>query len=151
MNRDLTIYLSIMRLSPSSAQFKPALYYQIFIPCDVLCLVIQAVGGALSTQSDGSSKVGVDLGLAGLSLQVIVIFVFIVLSVQYAFRYRKDVQTGKIAGGGVDARFKLFMVFISLALLVIFIRCVFRIYELTDGYSGAAFHDQGAFIGLESV
>ena len=132
-----------MRLSPSSAQFKPALYYQIFIPCDVLCLVIQAVGGALSTQSDGSSKVGVDLGLAGL--------VFIMLSIQYAFRYRKDVKTGKISGGGVDARFKLFMVFISLALLVIFIRCVFRIYELTDGYSGAAFHDQGAFIGLESV
>jgi len=140
-----------MRLSPSSAQFKPALYYQIFIPCDVLCLVLQAVGGALSTQSDGSSQTGVNLGLAGLSLQVIVIFVFIVLSIQYAFRYRKDVRAGKIAGGGVDAKFKLFMAFISLAIIVIFIRCVFRIYELSDGYSGSAFHDQGAFIGLESV
>jgi hypothetical protein len=75
-----------MRLSPSSAQFKPALYYQVFIPCDVACLVFQAIGGALSTQSNGSSKVGVNLGLAGLSLQVAVIFVFIVLSVQYAFR-----------------------------------------------------------------
>lgn len=94
---------------------------------------------------------GVNLGLAGLSLQVIVIFVFILLSIQYAFRYRKDIRTGKVAGGGVDARFKFFMVFISLALVVIFIRCVFRIYELTDGYSGSAFHDQGAFIGLESV
>ena len=140
-----------MRLSPSSAQFKPALYYQIFIPCDVLCLVIQAVGGALSTQSDGSSKVGVNLGLAGLSLQVVVIFVFIVLSIQYAFRYRKDVRAGKVSGDGFDAKFKLFVVFISLAIIVIFIRCVFRIYELTDGYSGSAFHDQGAFIGLESV
>jgi len=140
-----------MRLSPSSAQFKPALYYQIFIPCDVLCLVVQAVGGALSTQSDGSSKVGVNLGLAGLSLQVIVIFVFIVLSLQYAFRYRKDVRAGKVSGAGVDGKFKWFMVFTSLALIVIFIRCVFRIYELSDGYSGPAFHNQGAFIGLESV
>jgi hypothetical protein len=140
-----------MRLSPSSAQFKPALYYQVFIPCDVACLVFQAIGGALSTQSNGSSKVGVNLGLAGLSLQVAVIFVFIVLSVQYAFRYRRDVKAGKFSGAGVDGRFKWFMAFISLAIIVIFIRCVFRIYELSSGYSGSAFHDQGLFIGLESM
>jgi hypothetical protein len=140
-----------MRLSPSSAQFKPALYYQVFIPCDVACLVFQAIGGALSTQSNGSSKVGVNLGLAGLSLQVAVIFVFIVLSVQYAFRYRRDVKAGKASGAGVDGRFKWFMAFISLAIIVIFIRCVFRIYELSSGYSGSAFHNQGDFIGLESV
>jgi hypothetical protein len=140
-----------MRLSPSSAQFKPTLYYQIFIPCDVACLVFQAVGGALSTQSDGSSKLGVNLGLAGLSLQVAVIFAFVVLSIQYAFRYRRDVRAGKISGTGIDGRFKWFMAFLSLAIIVIFIRCVFRIYELSSGYSGSAFHDQGAFIGLESV
>lgn len=140
-----------MRLSPSSAQFKPTLYYQIFIPCDVLCLVFQAVGGALSTQSDGSSKVGVNLGLAGLSLQVVVIFVFIALSIQYAFRYRKDVKAGKASTDGFDGKFKHFMAFLSLAIIVIFIRCVFRIYELSNGYSGPALHDEAAFIGCESV
>jgi hypothetical protein len=140
-----------MRLSPSSAQFKPALYWQIFIPCDGACMILQAVGGALSTQSDGSSKVGVNFGLAGLSLQVIVIFVFIVLSIQYAFRYHSHVKAGKVSGAGVDGRFKWFVVFLSLAMVVIFIRCVFRIYELSEGYSGAAFHDEGLFIGLESM
>ena len=140
-----------MRLSPSSAQFKPALYYQIFIPCDVLCLVFQAVGGALSTQSDGSSQIGVNLGLTGLSLQVAVIFTFIALSVQYAFRFRRDVRSGKASADGVDRKFKHFMIFLSLAIIVIFIRCVFRIYELSNGYSGPALHDQAAFIGCESV
>jgi hypothetical protein len=142
---------SIMRLSPSSAQFKPALYYQLFIPLDFLCLVIQAVGGALSTQSNGSSATGVNLGLAGLSLQVAVLFTFITLSVQYAFRYARDVRAGKVSSQGLDKRFKIFATFISLAILVIFVRCVFRIYELSEGYSGKAFHDEGAFIGLESV
>lgn len=140
-----------MRLSPTSAQFKPTLYYQVFIPADILCLVLQAVGGAMSSQSDGSSQVGVDLGLAGLSLQVIVLFAFIVLSIQYAFRYHSDVKAGKVSSAGLDTRFKHFVVFLSLAVLVIFIRCVFRIYELSEGYNGAAFHDQGIFIGLESV
>ena len=140
-----------MRLSPSSAQFKPALYYQLFIPLDSLCLIIQAVGGALSTQSNGSSATGVNLGLAGLSLQVAVLFVFIALSIQYAFRYARDVRSGKVSGANFDGRFKFFATFISLAILVIFVRCVFRIYELSEGYSGRAFHDQGAFIGLESV
>jgi len=140
-----------MRLSPSSAQFKPSLYYQVFIPLDILCLTLQAAGGGLSTQSDGSSAAGVNLGLAGLSLQVAVIFAFIALSIQYAFRYAHDIRVGKVSSGGFDARFKLFVTFISLAILVIFVRCVFRIYELSEGYSGSAFHDQGAFIGLESV
>lgn len=140
-----------MRLSPTSAQFKPALYYQIFIPADVLCLILQAVGGALSTQSNGSSQAGVDAALAGLSLQVVVIFVFMALSVQYAFRYRRDVKTGKVSGAGLDAKFKLFVAFLSLATVTIFIRCAFRIYELSEGYTGAAFHDEGMFIGLEST
>lgn len=142
---------SIMKLSPSSAQFKPALYFQIFIPCDVLCLVLQAVGGAMSTKSNGSSQTGVDVALAGLSLQVVVIFMFMVLSVQYAFRYRRDVSAGKVSGAGLDAKFKVFLVCLSLATLVIFIRCAFRIYELSEGYTGSAFHDEGMFIGLESV
>lgn len=142
---------SIMRLSPSSSQFKPSLYYQIFIPADVLCLVLQAAGGGLSTQSDGSSRIGVDLGLAGLSLQVIVIAIFIGLSVQYLFRFRRDVKAGTVSDDALDGRFKHFMLFLSLALLVIFIRCCFRIYELSEGYSGSAFHNEGAFIGLESV
>lgn len=150
-DRRLTFNISIMRLSPSSAQLKPSLYYQIFIPADIVCLVIQAAGGGLSTQSDGSSKVGVNLGLAGLSLQVIFIALFIVLSVQYGIRYRRDVKAGKVSGDALDRRFKQFVVFLSLALLVIFIRCCFRIYELSEGYAGSAFHNEGVFIGLESV
>ncbi|KAH0143215.1 hypothetical protein KCU67_g13664, partial [Aureobasidium melanogenum] len=34
--------------------------------------------------------------------------------------------------------------------VLIFIRCAYRIYELSDGYGGSALHDQGLFIALES-
>lgn len=140
-----------MRLSPTSAQLRPALYYQIFIPCDFVCLILQAIGGAFSSQSNGSSQAGVNIGLAGLSLQVVVLFVFIILSIQYAFHYRRDVKAGKVSSAGLDGKFKFFLVCLSLATTVIFVRCAFRIYELSEGYDGAAFHDEGLFIGLEGV
>ncbi|KAG9661535.1 RTA1-domain-containing protein, partial [Aureobasidium melanogenum] len=146
----VTLYRSILQLSPSSASFKPALYYQIFIPCDIISLVLQAVGGAMSSQSDGSSQAGVDIGLAGLAFQVFTLLVFIALAVQYAFQYRKDRKSGRTKSAGLDGRFKLFLVCLSVSLVLIFIRCAYRIYELSDGYGGSALHDQGLFIALES-
>jgi hypothetical protein len=136
-----------MKLSPASARFKPALYYQIFIPCDIISLVLQAVGGAMSSQSGGSSKNGVDIGLAGLAFQVATLVVFIALAVDYALRYRKEPESSKV---GLDGRFKIFLSFLSLATILIFIRCAYRIYELSDGYQGKALHDEGLFIALES-
>lgn len=147
----LTCDVSILQLSPLSASFKPALYYQIFIPCDIISLVLQAVGGAMSSESDGSSKAGVNIGLAGLAFQVFTLLVFIVLAVQYGFRYWKDCKSSRVESSGLDGKFKFFLVCLSVSVVLIFIRCAYRIYELSDGYSGSALHDQGLFIALESV
>ena len=43
------------------------------------------------------------------------------------------------------------MGFLSLAILLILIRCIYRIDELSDGYSGPLIHDEGLFVGLEGV
>lgn len=104
----------------------------------------------MSSQSNGSSQAGVNIGLAGLAFQVFTLLVFIVLAVQYGFRYRKDRKNGRIKSSGLDGRFKFFLVCLSVSLVFIFIRCAYRIYELSDGYGGPALHDQGLFIALES-
>lgn len=104
----------------------------------------------MSSQSNGSSQAGVDIGLAGLSFQVFTLLFFIVLAAQYGFRYQKDRRNGRINISGLDGRFKFFLVCLSLSLVLIFIRCAYRIYELSDGYGGVALHDQGLFIALES-
>lgn len=134
-----------MYLDPSCARFKPALYYQIFIPCDIISLVLQAAGGAMSTQSQGSSETGVNIALAGLSSQVFTLFAFIVLFAQYAIDFRR-----KSSNPHLDGRFMTFAIFGGLATILIFIRCAYRIYELHQGYSGSALHDEGLFIALES-
>jgi hypothetical protein len=60
----------ITHLSPTLSRFKPKLFYYIFIPCDILSLVFQAAGGALSTTSSGSSQLGINLALAGLAFRM---------------------------------------------------------------------------------
>jgi len=51
----------------------------------------------------------------------------------------------------MGTRFKIFLALLALAVIVILIRCSYRIGELSDGYSGALFHNEGVFYGLESL
>jgi hypothetical protein len=140
-----------MYLSPTSSRFPPRLYYYVFIPCDIISLTLQSIGGAKSTASQGSSAFGVNIGLAGLSFQVFSLTVFIILSLDYALRYRSDVSNGKVQDKAVGGPFKVFVAFLSLSILCILVRCVYRIDELSAGYGGPLLHDEGLFIGLEGV
>lgn len=48
-------------------------------------------------------------------------------------------------------KFKVFAWLLILAVVLILARCAYRIDELSQGYDGALFHDQGTFIVLEGV
>lgn len=105
----------------------------------------------MSSDSKGSSQNGIDISLAGLSFQVFSLTVFIALSVDYALSYLRDVKTGAVSNRLTESRYRLFLVFLALATLCIYTRCVYRIAELSDGYSGRMIQEQGPFIGLEGV
>jgi len=47
--------------------------------------------------------------------------------------------------------FKVFVGSLSAAIILILIRCAYRIDELSDGYHGPLIHNEGLFIGLEGV
>ena len=143
----MTVCYSIVYLGPQYARFSPKLYYWIFIPCDILSLVIQSVGGSLSSVSSGSSRTAVDIAIAGLSFQVFTLLVFIALAAEYGYRYWK--AEGSTAQ--LPTKFKVFVIFLSAAIILILIRCAYRIDELSDGYNGPLIHDQGLFISLEGV
>lgn len=157
---------SINYFSPTLSRFSPRLFYWVFIPTDVVCLVFQAAGGALSTVSSGSSATGVDLALAGLSLQVAALVVFSALFGDYLWRYARSSSSSSSSSSSVSkpgvadappvvARFtprvKVFFAFLVLAVLLILTRCAYRVAELHEGYSGAIIRKQGLFIGLEGV
>ncbi|KAK5018940.1 RTA1 like protein-domain-containing protein [Cryomyces antarcticus] len=148
------IYLTLSRvviyLGVEHSRFSPKLYYWLFIPCDIVSLTLQAAGGASSSTSSGNSKAGVDIAIAGLSFQVFTLAVFIGLAIDYAIRYARG-QRARPSVAKLPTSFKVFAGFLSLAIVLILIRCCYRIDELSNGYSGPLIHNQGLFIGLEGV
>ena len=153
LRSDLMLIIQIRRIHQLGAKsrFSPKLYYIVFIICDIVSLVLQAVGGAMSSNSKGSSQNGVDISLAGLSFQVFSLTIFIALSVDYARSYLRDARSGAVQNRLTESRYKVFLLFLALATLCIYTRCVYRIAELSDGYSGPLIEQQGSFIGLEGV
>ena len=126
---------------------KPKWIYTFFIACDTISLILQAVGGSMSSKSNGASESGVNIALAGLAFQVATLFFFVACVIDYTVRSRSVWMNHKLSG-----RFKTFCVFLGLATLLIWIRCCYRVYELSEGYSedSEALRDEHLFIGLES-
>ncbi|KPM40284.1 hypothetical protein AK830_g6277 [Neonectria ditissima] len=143
----VTLAKTIEYLAPELSRIKPKLVWWIFIPADLICLTLQAAGGALSTVSEGSSQTGVDIAMAGLALQVAVLVLFSALIGDYLFRYFRSKPAGSLA-----LRMRLFLGFLSAAVIMILGRCAYRCYELSEGYQDSTvITDQGLFIGLEGV
>lgn len=140
---------SIDHLASGLSRIKPVVFYWMFIIADLVCISLQATGGALSTVSLGVSQVGVNIALAGLSLQVAVIVAFCGCFADYLIRYFRGNDPTKRP---ITTTTKKFFGFLAVAVLCILGRCAYRCYELSQGYrNSSVITDQGLFIGLEGV
>ncbi|KAI9786567.1 MAG: hypothetical protein M1816_007891 [Peltula sp. TS41687] len=159
-----SIYLCISKivtgLGRDISRISPRTYMLIFIPCDLLSLILQSTGGGLSSvasQNDQSTETGSNIMLAGLAFQVVTMSLFMILCADYAFRYfrarRRDVglENTPATTTRLDWKFKLFLYALALATITIFIRCVYRVVELADGWNGDLIHNETLFIVLEGV
>ncbi|KAF5665348.1 phospholipid-translocating ATPase [Fusarium heterosporum] len=145
------IYVTLSKIikyfAPEVSRFRPELIWWLFIPADIVCLALQAAGGALSTISQGSSQTGIDVALAGLSLQVVILVIFCALLGDYLWRYFRSGTSS-----AVNNNIRIFFGFVSIAVILILARCAFRCYELSKGYQDSdLITDEGLFIGLEGV
>ncbi|KAG5989357.1 hypothetical protein E4U43_004520 [Claviceps pusilla] len=142
----VTLSKTILHFAPELSRFNPIFFYWIFIPFDVVCLALQAAGGALSTNSTGADRTGVDISMAGLALQVIVLTAFAACFADYMIRYVRSDGARKF-----DWRLRSFFGGLVTATLLILARCAYRVAELKDGYDGDLIHEEAPFIVLEGV
>lgn len=138
---------SVSQVDPSLSRFKPSLFYWIFIPCDIISLILQAAGGALScvASTKDDVQIGVDISLAGLIFQVICITIFCGFFADYLILCKRSG-----AWLNINKNMKLFLAFLFLSILFILVRCVYRIVELQEGYFSEMFREEPLFIALES-
>ncbi|KAF2019773.1 putative sphingoid long-chain base transporter RSB1 [Aaosphaeria arxii CBS 175.79] len=160
------IYLCLSRIvltfGPQNSRIKPLSYPRIFIPCDVASLLLQAAGGGLASaksHADEDPTTGNNIMIAGLAVQVFTLLIFICLALDFSIRTFKRVrQLG--AEGALDPThaklrqswaFQGFLVALSFATLCIFTRSVYRVAELSEGWTGRLIKTQSYFIGLEGA
>jgi RTA1 like protein len=124
---------------------------------------LQGVGGGIASvawKENTSMVTGDNIMIAGLSFQVFTLLIFIICSIDFLIntmrRYRKfgdeafSQHASKVAVRG-SWMFKGFVAALSLATICIFWRSVYRIAELSNGWSGPLMYKQDLFIGLEGV
>ncbi|KAK0716327.1 RTA1 like protein-domain-containing protein [Lasiosphaeris hirsuta] len=138
---------TVNHLDRSQSHLNPKYFVWFFIPCDIVSLILQAAGGALSaTQAGTGNKSGVKISMGGLVLQVVTLVIFITLFAEYVIRY-----TRKSTAGPLQPRMRLFLGFLFLSTIFVLVRCIYRIDELRDGYDGPLIRDEPLFMVLESA
>ncbi|KAL2364607.1 hypothetical protein RJZ56_002469 [Blastomyces dermatitidis] len=158
------IYLTLkhvaLAVGREISRIPPYLYTWIFIPCDILCLVLQGIGGGVAASGDQKKDKGLlDNGnriiMAGIGLQVAVLSLFGTAALDYYWRvsryHRKLLATDEERAAWRDRKFHIFAGAGSMAYLTIYSRCVYRIAEMAGGWGNPIMRDEPSFIAMESV
>ena len=159
------IYLTLSRIvitfGPENSHIKPLSYPRIFIPCDVISLLLQAIGGGMASvasHQDKSPDTGDHIMVAGLAFQVLTLLMFQLLCLDFLIKTLRRMRSMGEAALDPEhaalrhsAKFRVFLVALALATVCIFIRSVYRVAELSEGWTGALIQNQRLFIVLEGA
>ncbi|EED19947.1 RTA1 domain protein, putative [Talaromyces stipitatus ATCC 10500] len=135
-------------LGRSSSILSPALYLWIFCTCDIISLVVQAIGGGMASSEagkvDGDTKPGTDIMVAGIVFQLASITVFAVCVFDFLRRILKQRLLRTVQGNVTPLL--LAMMF---SIVLIYIRSIYRVIELVQGWSGYLITHEAYFIALD--
>ncbi|KAJ9138086.1 Sphingoid long-chain base transporter RSB1 [Pleurostoma richardsiae] len=157
----ISIYLTLkhlcLSLNPAISRFRPRLYPLIFVPADVSCLLVQAIGGALAASGGSRNRKLVDSGnraiIAGIALQVVVLLFFGATSAEYFVRARRWIRspeaTPQARALWADRKFRWFVGAVTGAYSTILVRCIYRIAEMAGGWGNEIMQDEPSFVVLD--
>ncbi|KAK3943331.1 putative rta1 like protein [Diplogelasinospora grovesii] len=157
----ISIYLTLKHISlsinPELSRIRPRLYPWLFVPLDVSCLLVQAIGGAIAASAGYTDQAMLQHGnraiIAGITLQVFVLLFFGTIAVDYYVRVKRWIKSGEAGAEAVglwrDKKFRMFVYAVTGAYSGILIRCVYRIAEMAGGWGNKIMQDQPSFIVLE--
>ncbi|KAJ5239951.1 hypothetical protein N7468_004570 [Penicillium chermesinum] len=138
----------IQILGRESSILSPSLYLWIFCTCDVISLVVQAIGGGMASAGvdDGNTGTGTDIMVAGIVFQLFSITIFVICAVDFAFRTVRRRLLQKLSGSVVPL-----LAAMVLSVMVIYARSIYRTIELVQGWSGYLITHEVYFIALDGA
>jgi len=147
------IYVVLGRLiqimGRSTSPISAAAYLWIFCTCDILSLVIQAVGGGMAATAVAAtpprgSKTGTNIMVGGIVFQMASITVFVGFFAEFLRRVRLQ---KKSLGSKIDVLIGA----TAFSCAMIYMRSIYRTIELLQGWSGYLITHEAYFIGLDAV
>ncbi|KAI1414147.1 RTA1-domain-containing protein [Hypoxylon sp. FL1857] len=119
------------------------MYSIVFVTCDTVSLVVQAVGGAMASTASGSgndTKLGTNIMVTGVLFQLAAMIVFTLLTLDFLRRSSKL---------GMPQEYNKILVALFISLAAIFARSIFRAVELIEGWNGYLMMHEAYFIALD--
>ncbi|KAJ6498226.1 RTA1 like protein-domain-containing protein [Mycena vulgaris] len=107
---------------------------------DIFALVIQGAGGGIASSADtlSSANLGAHIMLAGIVFQFVAIITYSALAADFLRRYIKDLPllADLNERGVLDGNLKTMIAVLMFSTLVLLIRSIYRIIELSTGWHG---------------
>ncbi|GME86039.1 unnamed protein product [Ambrosiozyma monospora] len=148
-------------MGPKFSILKPMQYSAIFILCDLIAIIIQAIGGGAASASLSaytSTRQGANIMVGGLAFQVFSMSLFQFFWYHFLFRCWRERKYNGGAGFNPDyehirkGKFFLHLLLaISAAVLLIYVRSIYRLIELCEGFTGKLATVEIYFMILEAL
>lgn len=157
----------IQRLGTQYSRLSPRWYTILFCTCDVISLVVQAVGGGKAAVASGTGRnptPGGNIMLGGICFQLLTITIYAVCAIEFYIRHSKkwpihqaavtqrgdkeqDPQQGELMSGKIT----LMSVALLFSTTCLFIRAIYRTIELSNGWNGRIISTQVLFNVLDGA
>ncbi|KAL0565413.1 envelope glycoprotein [Marasmius crinis-equi] len=140
-------------LGAEYSRLRPTLYAKIFLGCDIVSLCLQGAGGGLASTADSGTSMfdlGTNLMIAGIILQVVMMTIFVILVGEYTYRYiyskphHKKVSVDSIRFP-LDTRRQLLLLAMGITTVLLFIRGIYRLIELSGGWDSEIMRTEWLF------
>jgi len=161
------IYFSLSHIvttfGAEASRISPKRIPRIFITCDIISLFLQAGGGGLAAYYAQQEKMpdnGNYTMIGGLSFQAVTLLVFLVLSADFAIRTIKRVKQHGDQAMNEDLlsrrmrrskKFQAMLFSLAASAILIFMRSIYRVAELAEGWKGHLMTNERFVIWLEAI
>ncbi|KAJ7486823.1 RTA1 like protein-domain-containing protein [Mycena latifolia] len=144
----------VQQLGTSYSWLTPKWYTILFLPCDIIALVVQGVGGGMASSANdlAGANVGANVMLGGIIFQFVAIIIYSTLACDFVQRYLRDRPARKADSGprgALTPRLKFMFAALAFSTIVLIVRSVYRIIELADGWDGKIIHTEVYFNVLD--
>jgi len=156
------IYLTLKHLviyfGSEKSRLRPQLYTWIFISCDIVSILAQAAGGGVASgETISLVNIGDDIMIAGIAFQVATMAVCLCLAADFAFQvfrqygHRRPSIAEVQEGDELPGSFRYYVACCSVAFVFIFIRCIYRIPEMSGGWGNPLMQNETEFMILDGA